>query len=89
MQETNKASLTEKEMMQECLGSQRSITEAYNARAFTCSDEQLQKTFLNLLTEEHELGAKVTDAMTSRGWHQEKEAEKTELAKTKEKFMGD
>ncbi len=79
--------LSEKEMMIDGLHSQKDIASGYDNSAGECSSNQLRDTFLTLLAEEHDLGAQILDEMKARGWIKDKDAEQSDVAKTKEKFL--
>lgn len=79
--------LSEREMMLDSLHSQKEIASGYDNSAGECSSNQLRDTFLTIFTEEHELGAQIMDEMKSRGWIKDKDAEQSDVAKTKEKFL--
>ncbi len=82
-----KTTMTEKEMMEDVLSSQKQIGANYNACASECSSNQLRLAFLNILTEEQDMGAQIFSEMSARGWYQVKEAEQSEVMKVKEKFL--
>ena len=82
-----KKTMTEKEMMEDGLSSQKQISANYNTCANECSSDQLRSAFLNILTEEQDMGAQIFSEMSSRGWYQVKEAEESEIVKVKEKFL--
>lgn len=79
--------LSEKEMMIDGFHSQKEIASNYDSSAGECSSNQLRDTFLTLLAEEHDLGAQILDEMKARGWVKDKEAQQSDIAKTKEKFL--
>ncbi len=80
-------SMTEKEMMEDGLSSQKLISSSYNTYANECASNQLRSTFLNILTEEQDLGAQIFEEMSDRGWYQVKQAEQSDIIKTKQKFL--
>ncbi len=82
-----KLSMTEKDMMEDSLSSQKQMSSNYNTYASECSAQQLRSAFLYILSEEHELGSQIFDEMSARGWYQTKDAEQSELEKVKQKFI--
>ena len=83
----NQLTMTEREMMEDGLNSQKHISANYNTYASECASNQLRLTFLNILSEEQELGAQIFDEMSNRGWYQVKEAEQSDVLKAKQKFV--
>ncbi|MGN1059066.1 MAG: spore coat protein [Clostridia bacterium] len=87
MNQNNQTNMTEREMMEDSLNSQKLIASGYNTYANECASNQLRSTFLNILTEEHDLGAQIFDEMSARGWYQVKQAEQSDIMKAKQKFL--
>ncbi len=79
--------MTEREMMEDSLSSQKHIAAGYNTCAGECNSAQLRTAVLNILADEQELGSQIFDAMQARGWYQIKEAEQSDVSKTKQKFI--
>ena len=86
MNQTNTTTMSEKEMMDDTLGSQKLITSSYNTFANECANNQLRSTFLNILTDEHDIQARIFDEMSARGWYQLKQADQNEIMQAKQKF---
>ena len=86
MNQTTQQAMTEKEMMDDSIGSQKLITSSYNTFANECANNQLRSTFLNILTDEHDIQARIFDEMTSRGWYQLKQADQNEIMQAKQKY---
>ena len=78
--------LSEKEILQDGLISQKHITESYNTFAGECVNPQLRSTFLNILDEEHRIQADLFNDMTARGWYQVEPAEAQKIAQTRQKL---
>lgn len=87
MSQKKNATMSEREMMEDALSSQKQISADYNTCAGTCSDEQLRAALLNILTDEHRLAVQISDEMSARGWCQTKQAQQSDVVKTKEKFV--
>ncbi|MBQ4517405.1 MAG: spore coat protein [Clostridia bacterium] len=86
MKDKKTKALSEREMMEDGLNSQKQATAAYNTGAGECANAQLRSTFISILADEHELGAKIFDAMSQRGWYQPQEAEDSQIVSVKQKF---
>ena len=79
--------MTEREMLEDGLSSQKNMAANYNTYSGECSAAQLRSAFLSILSEEQELGAQIFEAMSARGWYQVKEAEQSDIMKAKQKFI--
>lgn len=86
MKEKKTIALSEREMMEDGLCSQKQASTAYNAGAGECANEQLRSAFINILSDEQELGAKIFDAMRERGWYQPQEADDSQISSVRQKF---
>lgn len=87
MKEKKTAILSERVMMEDGLCSQKQVATAYNTGAGECASEQLRSTFVSILADEHELGAKIFEAMSERGWYQPQEADDSQINNVKQKFI--
>lgn len=85
-QAQNNPLLSEREMMDDSMSSQEMMASAYNTCAGECASNQLRSTFLSILNDEHDIKAQLFDEMSARGWYQIKQAEQTEILKTKQKY---
>lgn len=83
----NPIEMSEKEMMEDSLHSQKQMSSSYNLCASECESNQLRATFLNILSEEQELGAQIFEEMSARGWYQTDSASQSDIAKAKQKFV--
>ncbi|MBE7049067.1 MAG: spore coat protein [Ruminococcaceae bacterium] len=81
------SNMSEREMLEDGLGSQKQIASSYNTYADECVSNQLRATFLNILAEEHDLSAQLFDDMSARGWYQIKQAEQSDITKAKQRFL--
>lgn len=79
--------LSEREMLTDSLSSQKHIASGYNTCAGECASKQLRAAFINILAEEQDLGAQIYEEMSARGWYQEKEANQSDVAKAKQKYL--
>jgi len=80
--------LTEKEILQDCLSSQKHAAAAFNTFAGECVNEQLRTTMLNILDEEHKMQADIFSSMQSNGWYQVEQADQQKIQQAKQKFCG-
>lgn len=78
--------LTEKEILADCLSSQKQISSSYNTFAGECVNEQLRNTFLNILDDEHRIQADIFSDMTSNGWYKIQPADKQQLQEARQQF---
>ena len=78
--------LTEKEILQDCLSSQKLAAATYNTFAGECVNEQLRTTMLNILDEEHKMQADIFSCMQSHGWYQVEQADRQKIEQAKQKF---
>ena len=79
--------MSEKEMMEDGLNTRKQMASGYNQCAAECENSQLRVVFLNILSEEQELGAQLFGEMSARGWYQTEEASQSDVAKVKQKFV--
>ena len=77
---------TEKEILTDCLSSQKHITASYNTYAGECVSEQLRNAFLNILDDEHRIQADIFTDISSNGWYSVTPAEQQKVQQAKQKF---
>ena len=80
--------LTEKEILTDCLSSQKFTSANFNMFAGECMNEQLRTTMLNILDEEHKMQADIFSCMQSNGWYQVEQADQQKVQQAKQKFCG-
>lgn len=78
--------MSEKEILQDSLISQKLITESYNTYAGECVNEQLRGAFLNILDDEHRIQADLFCQLQSNGWYKVEPAEQQKVQQAKQKF---
>lgn len=76
----------EKEILQDCLISQKHLTDSYNTYAGECVNEQLRTAMLNILDDEHKIQADIFCDMQSNGWYQVEQAEQQKIQQAKQKY---
>lgn len=79
--------MKEREIVLDALSSQKFITENYNCALYESSTREVRSAFSAILTDEHEAQNELFELVLSRGWYEIKDADKSEIAKTKEKFV--
>lgn len=80
--------MTEKEILQDCLGSQKLASATYNTFAGECVNEQLRTTMLNILDEEHKLQADIFNSMHANGWYPVEPADQQKVQQARQKYLG-
>ncbi len=78
--------LTEKEILKDCLDSQKHISANYNTFAGECANEQLRSAFLNILDDEHRIQADIFTDMSTNGWYPVTPAEQQKIQQTRQKY---
>lgn len=78
--------LTEKEILADCLTSQKQTTASYNMYAGECANEQLRNAFLNILDDEHRIQADIFTDMNTNGWYPVQPADQQKLQQAKQQF---
>ena len=86
MQGQNPKTMTEKEILQDCLSSQKFTTSSLNTFAGECACEQLRSAFLNILDDEHRIQADIFNDMSSKGWYPTQPADQQLLQQVKQKY---
>lgn len=82
----NIVNMTEQDILQDSLSSQKLITDTYNIWAGECVNVNLRDEFLCILKEEHEIQAELFNEMQSHGWYQTKPVQQQELDSLRQKF---
>jgi len=78
--------LTEKEILSDCLSSQKQTTQLYNTFAGECVNEQLRTAMLNILDDEHRIQADIFCALQSNGWYQVEQADQNKIQQARQKY---
>lgn len=82
----NQNNITDKEIMEDILSSQKLVTSTYNTYLNECVNQQLRTDFLNILREEHNIQQSVYDQMKMRGWYNPEQAEQQKVSAAYTKF---
>ena len=79
--------LTEQQILQDSLVTQKQTTNAYNVFAGECVSDQLRTTMLNILNDEHTIQADIFNDMQQRGWYTVESAPQQKITQTKQKYQ--
>ena len=83
---TQTNTMGDKEVVNDCIISQKQISSSYNTYAGECVSEPLRNAFLSILDDEHRIQAGLFKDMQSRGWYNVDPAESNKLQQVKQKF---
>ena len=78
--------LSEKQILQDSLISQKQMTGAYNTFAGECVCEQLRCAMLNILDDEHKIQSDIFSTMQTNGWYQVEQADQQKIQQTRQKL---
>jgi spore coat protein CotF len=78
--------LSEKQILQDSLMSQKHLTDSYNTFAGECVSEQLRNAMLTILDEEHKIQADIFSCMQSHGWYNVEQAQQQKIMEARQKF---
>ena len=78
--------MTEKQILQDSLMSQKQMTGSYNTFAGECVSEKLRCTMLDILDDEHKIQADIFTSMQSHGWYQVEQAEQQKIQQARQKL---
>jgi spore coat protein CotF len=79
--------LTEQDIFNDSLTSEKNIASVYNTYASECADKKLRDTLLNILYDNHIIQNDVFSEMINRGWYQVTPAEQNKINQAKSKFQ--
>ncbi len=77
---------TEKEIYGDALAAQKSATSQFNTAANECMHEDVRKTMMNILNQEHEIQNDVFNGMHAAGYYPTPAAEEKKVQETKQKY---
>ena len=78
--------LTDREIMDDILTSQKHITDVYNTFSNECVNQKLQDDMVKILKEEHSIQFSVFSDMQKKGWYSPGAAQAQMIDETKTKF---
>jgi spore coat protein CotF len=76
----------DKEMLEDCLTSEKNCTSVYNTYTNECVNPRLRTDFMNSLRETHEIQADLFTQMQNRGWYAVKSARQPDIKAAAQKF---
>lgn len=79
--------LTDQEIMDDILSSQKHITGMYDTYSCECVNQSLKSELLSIWKEEQQIQSDVFTEMQKRGWYAPKQAEQQQVEQTKTKFQ--
>ena len=79
--------LTEKEMMMDCLASEKFISSVYNTYALECVDQNIKKSLLTILNVVQQIQSELFSEMLSRQWYQVEQAQPQKVSAAKQKLQ--
>lgn len=82
----NQQNITDKEIMEDILTSQKFIAGMYNTFTNECVNQRLRTDFLNILREEHNIQQSVYDQMKTRGWYSPSQADQQKISAAHTKY---
>jgi len=78
--------LSEKELMQDLLASEKQVCSAYNVGITESSCNNLRQHLTNCLNDTQEIQMEIFQAMNKRGWYQTKKAQPQDVQTAKTKY---
>lgn len=78
--------LTDKEILEDMLASQKAITGSYNTFANECAHQCVRTDMMNILQDEHNLQASLFTEMQKRGWYPTENADAQKITQACDKF---
>lgn len=78
--------MSDKEIINDSLATQKFIASGYNTYAGECSNINLKNDMINILAEEHAIHADLFNEMQARGWYQTETADQQKINTVKSKF---
>ena len=82
----NALNMSEQQILEDLLSSQKMITANYNLFAGECEHTNLRDAFLSVLEDEHRIQTELFDEMHNRGWYCVEAAQEQKLAQVRQKF---
>lgn len=76
----------DKELLEDCLNSQKHIETNYNIWANECVDCCLKDDMMNILKEEHDMQFELFAEMQNRGWYATEAADANKITQTRQKL---
>ena len=87
MNMTTNQILTDKQILQDSLISEKHMTTSYNTFAGECANPQLRSTMLGILNDVHTIQADIFSTMQANGWYQVEAAEQQKIQNARQKLQ--
>ena len=84
---TGTTGYADQQILQDCLSTEKHMTDSYNLYAGECVNTQLRGSMLNILNDVHTLQANIFSTMQANGWYQVDPAEQQKIQKARDKFQ--
>ena len=78
---------TEKEILGDALAAQKAATGGFNIAANECVHEDVRKTMLHILSQEHDIQQDVFNMMHDKGYYPTPAAEEKKVQETKQQYV--
>ena len=82
----NSPNFCDKEILNDALSTEKSLTSAYNTFANECANPELRGTLMKLLNDEHAIQFDVFTEMHNRGFYPTPMADQQKIDQAKQKF---
>ena len=76
----------DKELLTDCLNSEKNCTSVYNTFANECVNPTLKNDFINTLKDAHDVQFELFDEAKKRGWYAVKDAPETDIMQAAQKY---
>jgi len=76
----------DKEMLEDCLSSEKNCTSVYNTFTNECVNPKLRTDFMNCLRETHDIQSDLSTQMQNRGWYAVKSARQPDIKAAAQKY---
>lgn len=76
----------DRDILNDMLDAQKTVTGLYNINVNECADEHLRAAMMRILDEEHGVQAQVFDELQKRGWYPTEQAPPDKIRAAKQQF---
>jgi len=76
----------DKEILTDCLSSEKNCTSVYNTFANECVNPTLRNDFVNTLKDVHDIQFELSNEAKNRGWYAVKDAPETDIMQAAQKY---
>ena len=78
--------LTDQEILEDMLSSQKAITGVYNTFTNECAHQCVRTDLMNILQDEHNIQANIFTELQKRGWYAVTDADAQQVTQARDKF---